>query len=86
MDFSIVSEKSMSYADLAEIIESFRHDILKRFKYLYSYHGKGMAEDKVSHTFRFWLGLRERTLTGEDLNGFREEFLAYLERNGLELR
>ena len=86
MDFSIVADRTSSYADLAERLERFSHAILKKMKFLYSYRGKGLSGDKVSYTFRFWLGLRERTLTGDDLSDFRNAFLSYLESHGLALR
>lgn len=86
MDFSILADKTLSYSGLAEIIQKFSHPILRREKYLYLYSGKGLPEGKLSCTFRFWLGLKDRTLTGEDLSRFRESFIHYLEENGLMLR
>ena len=86
MDFSIVADKSSSYADLSEIVNGFSHAIFKRLKYLYSYQGKGLADSKISYSFRFWLGLKDRTLTGDDLTDFRSDFLTYLNGKGLSLR
>jgi phenylalanyl-tRNA synthetase beta chain len=86
MDFSILADKTLSYSGLAEIVQKFSHPILRKCKYLYLYRGKGLPEGKLSYTFRFWLGLMDRTLTGEDLSQFRESFLHYLEENGLLLR
>jgi len=86
MDFSIVDDSSRSFADLSGVLDGFSHPILKRRKFLYSYKGKGLPGGKISYTFRFWLGLRERTLTGEDLSDFRSRFLAYLESKHLTLR
>lgn len=86
MDFSIMADRSASYASLDEMIAKFGHPILRKTKYLYLYEGKGMPEGMVSYTFRFWLGLRERTLTGDDLIQFRNAFLSYLEAQGLSLR
>lgn len=86
MDFSIVADISMSYAKLAQTLENFCQPILKHKKFLYSYKGKGLPEGKISYTFRFWLGLRERTLTGDDLSDFRSEFISFLESRRLALR
>ena len=86
MDFSILADASTPYAGLEERIHAFSHPILRKVKHLYLYGGKGLPEAKLSYTFRFWLGLRERTLTGEDLAAFRESFLGYLASIGLSLR
>ncbi|MFA6472830.1 MAG: phenylalanine--tRNA ligase subunit beta [Candidatus Latescibacterota bacterium] len=86
MDFSILADTALNYSGLAEIIRKFSHPILKKWKYLYLYSGKGLPEGKLSYTFRFWLGLKDRTLIGEDMSLFRESFLHYLEENGLVLR
>jgi phenylalanyl-tRNA synthetase beta chain len=86
MDFSVLADKNLSYNSLSETIRKFSHPILRKVKYLYLFNGKGLPEGKLSYTFRFWLGLRDRTLTGEDLTQFREVFLRYLEEKGLTLR
>jgi len=86
MDFSILADKTSQYADLAETLDRFSHSILKNRKFLYSYSGKELPEGKASYTFRFWLGLKERTLTGKNLSGFRGAFLTFLEKNRLSLR
>ncbi len=86
MDFSIVADKSSSYDDLAGILKGFEHPILKDSKFMYLYDGKGLPDGKVSYTFRFWLGLKERTLTGEDLSGFHDSFLKILNKRGLTIR
>ncbi len=86
MDFSILADKSSNYHKLAATIGEFSHPILKSNKFLYLYDGKGLPESKTSYTFRFWLGLRERTLTGEDLSGFHDAFLSFLKKNDLNLR
>ncbi|HUT64464.1 MAG TPA: hypothetical protein VMZ04_10970, partial [Anaerolineae bacterium] len=86
MDFSILAEKTSCYSELANTLDGFSHSILKQRKFLYSYTGKGLPDGKVSYTFRFWLGLRERTLTGEDISDFRNTFLSYIDTQGLALR
>ena len=86
MDFSILADKSSNYDALIEILKEFSHPILKKKKFLYLYDGKGLPDGKVSYTFRFWLGLKERTLTGEDLSGFHDSFIGFLQKNELTLR
>lgn len=86
MDFSILADASIPYARIEELICAFTHPILRKAKYLYLYGGKGLPQEKLSYTFRFWLGLRDRTLNGDDLSAFRESFLGYLSTIGLSLR
>ena len=86
MDFSIVADRSMGYAGLASLMGQVSHPVLKDFRFLYLYDGKGLPEGKISFTFRFWLGLRERTLTSDDLSDFRSVFLQFLKNHGLSLR
>jgi phenylalanyl-tRNA synthetase beta chain len=86
MDFSILADVSSPFAVLEETIGKFAHPILRQMKYLYRYGGKGLPEGKASYSFRFWLGLRERTLTGEDILQFRNSFLEFLTENSLSLR
>ena len=86
MDFSILADKSSNYDELIEILKEFSHPFLKKKKFLYLYDGKGLPDGKVSYTFRFWLGLKERTLTGEDLSGFHDSFIGFLQKNELTLR
>ncbi len=86
MDFSIVANNTLAFDKINEIVYAFKHEILKRSKFLYRYSGKGLDSSKISYTFRFRLGLKDRTLTGDDLNAFRAAFIEYLEKNDLELR
>ena len=86
MDFSILAEKSLGYNALEESLNKVSHPILKKHKFLYLYDGRGCPEGKISYTFRFWLGLQERTLTGDDLSDFRVVFLEFLDKHGLSLR
>ncbi len=86
MDFSILADESSVFADLNETIGSFSHPILRKVKYVYRYMGKGLPDGKTCYTFRFWLGLKERTLTGDDLLQFRDVFLRFLESRQLSLR
>jgi phenylalanyl-tRNA synthetase beta chain len=86
MDFSILYDKAAGYKSLSDMINEFSRPVLKKAKFLYLYDGKGLPEGKGSYTFRFWLGSKERTLTGDDISGFRSEFLDFLNKNDLKLR
>ena len=86
MDFSILADKNMGYAGISMLLDQVSHPVLKNHKFLYLYDGKGLPEGVISYTFRFWLGLSDRTLTGDDLSDFRSSFLGFLKKYGLSLR
>ncbi len=86
MDFSIVAEKKTPYTGIENKLASFSHPVMRGMKYLYRYQGKGLPDDSISYTFRCWLGLRDRTLDGDDLTAFRDAFIQHIESQGLSLR
>ena len=86
MDFSVLVEKEKKFLDLDNTIKQFTHPVLRRCKFLYLYDGKGLPEEKISYTFRFWLGLKERTLAREDIVDFQNLFIAFLGKQGMSLR
>ena len=86
MDFSILAPGGMRFSELVSFVDSFEHPCLRNVKYLYLYDGKGLPDNTICYTFRFWLGLDERTLTGDDINDFRDRFIASLQMNNLSLR
>ncbi len=86
MDFSILAPSDMPYASLDDHIRAFTHPTLKKARFLYRYDGRGLPDGMISYTFRFWLGLRERTLSGDDLTAFREAFIGYIGGRGFSLR
>ena len=86
MDFSILTDAEATYADLERIVAKFTAPVLRRYRFLYVYTGKGLPQGKVSYSFRFWLGLTDRTLKGDDLTGFREAFIGYLATHDLAIR
>ncbi len=86
MDFSVLAPADTRFAELEQILAGFSHPILPGSRFLSDYRGKGLPEGMVSYTFRFRLGLAERTLTGEDLASFHEAFLARLGDRGYSVR
>ena len=50
------------------------------------YQGKGLAEGTASYTFRYWIESQDSTLTGEQIEAFQQEYIAFLESKGLRLR
>jgi phenylalanyl-tRNA synthetase beta chain len=86
LDFSIVWETSKGYQQLQDRLSSFSHPLLKGNDFVYLYQGKEIAEGYGSYTFRYWIGLNERTIAGEEIEGFNKDFMLFLESNDLKLR
>ncbi|MFC1486031.1 hypothetical protein ACFL55_03285, partial [Candidatus Latescibacterota bacterium] len=86
MDFSVLADTGVSFKQLDGTMRRFSHPILRQYRFLYRYGGKGLPEGKNSFTFRFWLGMPDRTLTGDDLTDFHESVIRFLAENGLSLR
>ena len=85
-DFSVVASLADGFASLLGTLDKFSHPLLRRREFLYMYKGEGMDEGAGSFTFRYWIESSERTLTGEDLEGFQKEYMKFLESEGLKLR
>ena len=61
-------------------------DPVMRREFLYSYKGKGLPAHKASYSYRFWLGAWDRTLSSEEIDEFRDAFLAFLSGEDIPLR
>lgn len=85
-DFSVLWEAAEGFAALEAVLAGFRHPLVEKREFLYVYKGKGLPEGKASYTFRYWIGHRDRTITSEEIEAFRTEFLRFLEAHNLRLR
>jgi phenylalanyl-tRNA synthetase beta chain len=85
-DFSLVWPTGRGFGELAATLDGFAHPLLRRREFLYRYAGKGLEPGMGSYTFRFLVGSSERTLTGEEIEAFRAELLAFLQGKGIALR
>lgn len=86
LDFSVVIDATRRYAAITQEIGRFDHPLLRRMTFLDCYEGSNLPAGHRSLTFRALVGLPDRTLTEEDLQGFRTAFMAYLEQHGMALR
>jgi phenylalanyl-tRNA synthetase beta chain len=85
-DFSLVWDLGKGFAALEQQLNAFSHALVVQREFLGSYKGKGLPPGKGSYSFRYWIGLRERTLTNEDIDDFHRSLLAFLEAQGISLR
>lgn len=85
-DFTLVWSVKKGYAALREILDAFKHPLIEELDFRGFYKGSEPSSDNGSYTLRYSLAAPDRTLTGEELEQFRAEFLAYLAQNGISLK
>jgi phenylalanyl-tRNA synthetase beta chain len=85
-DFSLMWDVTQGFAALQSRLDAFSHPLVMRREFLYVYKGKGLPPGKGSYSFRYWLGAWDRTLTSEQIEEFRNAFLAFLHAEGIALR
>ena len=86
MDFSIVVVRTARYADVVERLGRFDHPLLKMVRFVTSYEGEPVPQDRRSLTFRAVLGDADRTLTDADASEFRAKFEDHLRSCGFDIR
>jgi phenylalanyl-tRNA synthetase beta subunit len=86
MDFSIVWDTDAGYDKLIEKIDKFSHPLVVKREFVALYKGKPLPKGKGSYSFRYLIGLKERTITGEEIEEFKKQYLDFLNSQGLELR
>ena len=67
-------------------MDAFANTLLVSSSFVDIYTGKGLPEGKKSITWSFVIGSSERTLSSEDINGFTEALLEYMQSKGHMLR
>jgi len=85
MDFSLLWPTDRRFAELEAIVTGFAHPLRRGVRYLTSYRGKEL-KGQASHSFRFQLQAESGTLSGDQIQGFRDDFIAYLKGHGVALR
>ena len=83
LDFSILWEPDKSFAKLEEKLSKFSQAVLERSEFLYQYI---LQDGQASYTFRYWIGSKERTLSGEEIDAFQNDFINFLKSEDLKLR
>ncbi|MFZ5352205.1 MAG: phenylalanine--tRNA ligase subunit beta [Bacillota bacterium] len=86
LDFSILTGKEISYEAIEACVESYENSIIKGFEYIGTYEGDKISEAMKSTTIRLKLGNKEKTLTLQEINILKDEFVSHLECFNMSLR
>lgn len=85
-DFSLVWDLDQGFAALESVLAQFSHSLMTGREFVTSYKGKGLPKGKASYSYRFWIGSPDHTLTSEEIDDFRNAFLAFLKDRDIALR
>lgn len=85
-DLSVVAGLRVHCAELAARIRDAAGALCERVRYLYSYQGKPLPDDRQSLTYRVTLGAPDHTLSSEEVAGARRAIIAALEAAGFAIR
>ena len=86
IDYNVVCDKTLIYSDLQKMLSKFKSKIMLGYSLVDIYQNEQTLKDKKSVTLRFTLCSNDHTLTGEEIEKFRNDFVEYLGRNKLEIR
>ncbi len=86
VDFSVLAPAERRYTDIESALRQYDHALLRRLAFVDSFEGGSVPVGQRSFTFRATIAEPSRTLTDDDIQNFRADFIAYLERNELRLR
>lgn len=81
LDYTVITPKDYSYNKIEEIVNNFTSDILRNCEFV----GLFENETEKRYTFRYTVGLFDRTLTGEDLENYKQEYINFIKTNNLEI-
>jgi phenylalanyl-tRNA synthetase beta subunit len=85
-DFSLLWKIEDGFGKLESILDRFNNPLVIRREFLVSYRGKGLDKGTACYSFRFWIGSQEHTLSGEEIESFHQQFLAFIMKNDISLR
>ncbi len=86
IDYNVVCDKTLIYSELQKKLSKFKSKIMLGYSLVDIYQNEQTLGDKKSVTLRFTLCSQDHTLSGEEIEKFRADFVEYITRNGLEIR
>ena len=81
LDYTVIMNKDKKYIDLENVLKTFENELIIS----YSFVGKYEGENENKYTISFVTGSKERTLSSEELEKFKEEFIEHIKKNDLSI-
>ena len=81
LDYTIIMKRGEYYDKLSKILDEFKSPIITNRKLIDIY----LEEETKKITIRYIVGSKEKTLTSEELQNFKDEFINYLKKNELNI-
>ncbi|MCL2709657.1 MAG: phenylalanine--tRNA ligase subunit beta [Planctomycetaceae bacterium] len=85
-DFSLLWKVADGFDKLESLLDRFSNPLVIRREFLVSHRGKDLDKETACYSFRFWIGSPDHTLSGEEIETFHQQFLAYIKENNVALR
>jgi len=82
LDYTIITPKDMLYSTLENILSKYNNEIILNHKLIDIYEN----DNNKKVTIRYNLGSKERTLTSEELENFKADFIKHIRNNNLEIQ
>ncbi|MDR3181993.1 MAG: phenylalanine--tRNA ligase subunit beta [Planctomycetaceae bacterium] len=86
MDFSLIWLEDDGFDKLESVLDGFTHPLVIRREFVVLYKGKTLEKGTASYSFRYLIGSADRTLSGEEIESFRMDFLTFIKNKGVALR
>lgn len=86
VDYNILCDENLIYSDLQKILSKFKNKIVSGYSLVDIYQNKDLLGNKKSVTLRYNLSSFDHTLTGEEIEKFRADFVEFINKSGLEIR
>lgn len=86
LDFSIVTESTLSYGELEKIILNFKRPEIIGIKYIDCYEGENIQSGTKSTTIRMNIGNKAKTLEISEIEEIKTAFIKYLEGQNMKIR
>jgi phenylalanyl-tRNA synthetase beta chain len=84
LDFSLVSDKD--YACVVDILSGFKNEYVISRDFISVFQGKGLEDGFKSYTFRYGINYKDHTPSGDEIQSFKDDFIAFAEKHSMKLR
>lgn len=81
LDYTIITPKEITYEKMKKILDEYLNSLSKGYEYLGVYE----TDTDKKYNIRYTVGSYERTLTSEDLEEFKNNFINHIRNNELEI-